>query len=250
MSGWYSIKRGFLEHDLFRPEGKWTRAEAWLWMIENAAFKDATVDIGGKPHTVPRGSLCYSERFLAEKFGWSQKALRTFLDKLEAHGAIAQSVAKTGQGTKAKRKQVTLCNYDKYQNTGSKTEAKGNQNGSKEEQGNNIPTTSGVEMPPDPVKVLFDSGVKILGAAGVEPKRARQMIGKWRSAHGDEATLAALGRAQREGAIDPVSFVEGCFRFSAVAKAKAGPEIGDVREFGGVRKQYAGNGTGWLVLHD
>lgn len=27
------------------------------------------------------------------------------------------------------------------------------------------------------------------------------------------------------------------------------PQIGDIREFKGVRKQYAGNGAGWLVLH-
>lgn len=29
-----------------------------------------------------------------------------------------------------------------------------------------------------------------------------------------------------------------------------GPQIGDVREFGGVRKEYYGNGAGWLVLHE
>lgn len=29
-----------------------------------------------------------------------------------------------------------------------------------------------------------------------------------------------------------------------------GLEIGTIREVGGVRKQYAGNGTGWLVIHE
>lgn len=250
MSGWYSVKRGFLEHDLFRPEGKWTRAEAWLWMIESAAFKDTTIDIGGKPHTVTRGALCFSERFMSEKFGWSQKALRSFLDKLEAHGAITQGVAKTGQGTKSKRKQITLCNYDKYQSAGIKTEAKWNQNGSKEEQVTNTPTTLGASAPVDPVRVLFNEGIKLLGASGVDNRRARQMIGKWRSAHGDEATLVAFGKAQREGAMHPISFIEGCLRSEVTAKAKAGPEIGDIRVIGGVRKKYAGVGAGWLVLHD
>lgn len=29
-----------------------------------------------------------------------------------------------------------------------------------------------------------------------------------------------------------------------------GPQIGDIRQVGDVRKQYAGNGAGWLVLHE
>lgn len=136
MSGWFSVKRGVLDHPLLAPQGKWSRAEVWIWMIENAAFKDTIINIGGRPHTVPRGSLCFSERFLSQKFLWSQKALRTFLDALESHGAITQCVAKTGQGTRSKRKQITLCNYEKYQTSGIKTESKRNQNGSKEEQGN------------------------------------------------------------------------------------------------------------------
>lgn len=32
--------------------------------------------------------------------------------------------------------------------------------------------------------------------------------------------------------------------------ASGTPEIGEIRDFNGKRKQYAGNGTGWLVVHD
>lgn len=71
---------------------------------------------------------------------------------------------------------------------------------------------TGVVTPPDPVKVMFDSGVRLLAQAGISATRARPIIGKWRSAHGEEAVIVALGKAQREGAIDPVSFIEGCFR--------------------------------------
>ncbi|MBE7186199.1 MAG: hypothetical protein INR68_17535, partial [Methylobacterium mesophilicum] len=38
------------------------------------------------------------------------------------------------------------------------------------------------------------------------------MLGKWKRDHGAEAVIVALGKAQREGAIDPVSFIEGCLR--------------------------------------
>ena len=63
------------------------------------------------------------------------------------------------------------------------------------------------EPSPDPVKILFDSGIRLLGQAGVAASQARSLIGKWRRDHPDEAVLTALGRAQREGAIDPVSFI-------------------------------------------
>lgn len=68
------------------------------------------------------------------------------------------------------------------------------------------------DRPPDPVKVMFDSGIRLLGEAGVPEPSARQLLGRWRREHGTEAVIAALGTAQREGAIDPKAFIEGCLR--------------------------------------
>ena len=62
----------------------------------------------------------------------------------------------------------------------------------------------------DPAKVMFDSGITLLGGAGVKEGPARTMLGKWLRDHGAEAVIVALGKAQREGAIDPKSFIEGC----------------------------------------
>lgn len=67
-------------------------------------------------------------------------------------------------------------------------------------------------QPPDPDKVMFDSGVALLRAAGKPDGQARSLLGRWRKEHGTESVIAALGKAQREGAIDPVSFIEGVFR--------------------------------------
>ncbi len=64
----------------------------------------------------------------------------------------------------------------------------------------------------DPTKVMFDSGIKLFATAGIAAERARPMLGKWRSDYGAEAVIAALGAAQREGAIDPKSFIEGVLR--------------------------------------
>lgn len=72
---------------------------------------------------------------------------------------------------------------------------------------------------PDPTKVLFDSGVAILTEAGIKEANARSILGKWKKAHGAEAVITAIGRAQREGAIDPVAFIEGCFKFRRLTGA-------------------------------
>ena len=97
----------------------------------------------------------------------------------------------------------------------------------------------------DPEKVMFDSGRKLLAGAGISPAKAGQLLGKWKRDHSAEAVISALGRAQREGAIDPVAFIEGCFRFRAKA---AVPQDGDIRDFDGVRKIYHAF-DGWRVLH-
>ncbi len=61
-------------------------------------------------------------------------------------------------------------------------------------------------------EIIFGQGLKFLCKSGVLEKSARSILGKWRKVHGDERLLAALGKAQREGALDPVAFCEGVFR--------------------------------------
>jgi DNA-binding transcriptional MocR family regulator len=64
----------------------------------------------------------------------------------------------------------------------------------------------------DPEKVMFDSGRALLANAGVSPDKAGQMLGKWKRDHGAAHVITALGKAQREGAIEPISFIEGCLK--------------------------------------
>lgn len=254
MSGWYSVKRGMLDHDLFRPEGKWSKTEAWLWLIENAAFKPTVIDIGGKPHTVPRGALCFSERFMADKFGWSQKALQNFLSKLEAHGAIAQTVEKTGNGTKSKRKQITLCNYDKYQSSEVKTASRRNQNGIKEEQGNNIPPSEGAVAPANPVvdlssptAAVWAVGKAYLARHGVKNPGAN--IGLWLKTATAVDLLAAIQAADRARTEDPIPYITEILKPKSRG-VRTHAQIGDEKTLSdGTVKQYLGNGVGWVVCH-
>lgn len=82
-------------------------------------------------------------------------------------------------------------------------------------------TVSRETAPADPEKVMFDSGVRLLTGAGKSEDRARSMLGKWKRDHGAAAVIEALGAAQREGAIDPVPFIEGRWRMVAREAADA-----------------------------
>lgn len=216
MSGWYAVKRGTITHELFAPVGKWSKFEAWNWMLEAAAYKPTVIDIGGKPYTVPRGALCFSQRFLAAKFKWSKKGLTTFLDTLESHGAIKVGVIATGTGTRSKRTQVTLCNYEKYQSAGTKTEPKGDQKGTKDKQvtnNNTLPSEENAPSAPECTtievsvlsKAVWDAGKPFLASRGVGNPGA--IIGKWLKASSPSDILSALEAAQRAGTQDPIPYI-------------------------------------------
>lgn len=66
------------------------------------------------------------------------------------------------------------------------------------------------EAPPDPDKAFWDTAKEYLSGAGV--RNPGNVIGKFIREHGKDATASALTRAQLERAVDPVPFMQGCFR--------------------------------------
>lgn len=70
------------------------------------------------------------------------------------------------------------------------------------------PNGSGGDAPPvDPVKALFDAGVKLLAGAGETERHARTMVGKWRSDHGNDAVMAAIGAATVAKVSEPIAWI-------------------------------------------
>lgn len=61
----------------------------------------------------------------------------------------------------------------------------------------------------DPVKTLFDAGIRILGECGIDPRAARQMVGRWRKTHPgkDGQILEAIAAARKAGAVDPIPWI-------------------------------------------
>ena len=98
--------------------GPYDRRSAWGWLIANAAWKDRTINHKGKPLELKRGELLGARSFLAEKWGWTEQSVRTFMSLL-----IKNDMIKINQSGGHYANVITICNYDVYQ-TPEKTDSK------------------------------------------------------------------------------------------------------------------------------
>lgn len=216
MSGWFAMRRGTLDHEIFAPTGKWSKFEAWVWMVETAPYKDGHATIKGKRYQVKRGHVYHSIRFMSGKFRWSEKAVRVFIDALVKHGAVEKIGAQKGAHFGA---QLRLCNYDKYQNVG---RTKGRTQGHKEEQINNIPVGKADESASAVVEIdsvkstVWRVGKAYLAKHGV--KNSGAVIGRWLRDATPANLLDAIDAAQRAETQDPVPYI------TASLKPKASDE--------------------------
>jgi hypothetical protein len=105
--GSVAIDRGVFTHDAFAAE-RYTKREAWIWMIAEAAWKPHVRRIGPRSIPLERGQFTASLRFLAERWQWTRSAVVRFLADLQRRDMI-------GTTTHAGITVVSLCNYDGYQ---------------------------------------------------------------------------------------------------------------------------------------
>jgi hypothetical protein len=109
--GYIAVDRGIFDHPVFAPEA-FTEREAWIWMIAEAAWRPCTVRVGRSLVQVGRGQFVHSLRFMATRWRWSEARVRRFLGRLSDRrtGDALIVVLATHEAT-----QITICNYDKYQ---------------------------------------------------------------------------------------------------------------------------------------
>jgi len=113
--GVFAVARGIFDHPFFAPE-PFTEREAWLWLVENAAWKDTRVRVRNGARDLTRGQLAFATRFMAQRWGWSEARVRRFLARLKIDAMIdAQTDAQTTL--------ITICNYDAYQFSKSDSDA-------------------------------------------------------------------------------------------------------------------------------
>ena len=110
--GFIALSRGILEHPLVGAEKPFTALVAWLWLLLHAGWTARRVRVSNgrasEVATLARGQLTYSQSYLSKAWGWSEKRVRTFLNRLEKEGQIALQ-------TDGLQTIITICNYDHYQ---------------------------------------------------------------------------------------------------------------------------------------
>ena len=111
MAGYIKLFRGWDDACVFKDEPRSER-EAWLWLIENAAWKSGTRLVGkGTVVNVERGQIHLAERTLARVWGWDRKRVSRYLKRLESALMITPQGGPLGT-------LVTICNYEKFQGRG------------------------------------------------------------------------------------------------------------------------------------
>jgi hypothetical protein len=105
--GYFKLERGWSDHIVFDNEPL-TQREAWVWLIEHAAWRDTVMSVGRDRYKVERGQLAASVRYLATCWQWSKDRAHRFITKLRDEQMIATD-------DKTHATVITICNYAKYQ---------------------------------------------------------------------------------------------------------------------------------------
>ncbi|MFD2232781.1 hypothetical protein [Phaeospirillum tilakii] len=116
-TGHYRMHRGWMDNPaLGGARESFCRRAAWCWLIENAAWKPRRESIAGRTVELQRGQVTASLRFMAKAWGWSEPAVRRFIERLKTDAMIDAA-------TDAGQMVITICNYDKYQAEAGNTDA-------------------------------------------------------------------------------------------------------------------------------
>jgi len=89
--GYFMISRKLKESWLHPSieDRKFTKYEAWIWIIENARFICSNQQLlNGKLITIPRGYFSTTVNHLSKIFGWNERTTEKFLQLLETDGKI------------------------------------------------------------------------------------------------------------------------------------------------------------------
>lgn len=105
--GFYLMYRGWMDNPVFERE-PFTECQAWLWLIEEAAYKPTQKRIGQYVVNLERGQVAVSYRFLSKTWGWHKSRIERFTKRLRI-GTMIGTVTGTPLSV------ISICNYDKYQ---------------------------------------------------------------------------------------------------------------------------------------
>lgn len=108
--GWIKLHRRVKKSWLWLEEREFSRFEAWIDLLLRANWERTEGSYRGNPYRVERGELVTSFEQLAEDWSWSRGKVRRFIERLVDENTINAKTDTLGLW-------ITICNYDKYQQT-------------------------------------------------------------------------------------------------------------------------------------
>ena len=117
--GWISLHRKLFDNEILAKSGKYSRLEAWLWLLCSANFKEGKFALGTEVIIAKKGDVVTSQKKLCKKFKWGNTKLRNFLKLLENDSMIELN-------TEAKLTRISICNYNTYQVSQTDNKSKAN----------------------------------------------------------------------------------------------------------------------------
>lgn len=88
MDGYINIYRSMFEHWLW-AEKPFSKGQAWIDLLQLAQIKDTKAMIKGSLVEIKRGQLLRSNKWLSDRWGWSDKKVRQFLDVLQGEKMVS-----------------------------------------------------------------------------------------------------------------------------------------------------------------
>lgn len=181
--GFIKLNRGFFDNFLWNEARTYSKAEAWLDLIQMARFEASTEIIGGKVIELQRGEIPASRRFLELRWNWGSTKVSNFLKMLTDFKMIKQAL-KCGQTT------ILLLNFGTYNDmqtigkpptnhrqTTDKPEANQNKELQEGKELNNISFKKETkEIPPDDLKKDVLVNLEIEEGKKVAPKKESEIV--------------------------------------------------------------------------
>lgn len=125
---WFAVSRMVFDHYVVgagqpvKPadprKGAYSRMEAWLWLVANAAYEPQKVMNKGREVLINPGQLMAAHDYLAQAWNWTPDTVRYFVHRLELTLMISRWCDKQKTSRNTNQIQVlTVCNYERYQIT-------------------------------------------------------------------------------------------------------------------------------------
>jgi hypothetical protein len=220
--GVFAVDRGIWDHPTFASRDPFSRREAWLWLVSEAAWKSRVRRIGAAVIEIVRGQLAHSIRFMAEAWGWPKSNVARFLACLKTDTMID---TKTVHGITI----VTVCKYDEYQRVSLPD---------RDNTGTHIGTAAGQQRDKlEDIKNIKEDSCAVEKVVPAKPLRFEEFWAEYPKRDGanpKQAAEKAFNAALKSGA-DPQAIIDGAKRHCA-----------DMQRRGKIKTEYVPQAVTWL----